>query len=272
MILWNSMRNGGYILTIHLLDKLDLIAYNRKLNYHLAEAEKDYMLTLVLKIIYDSELKNMLIFKGGTAIHHCYLPQLRFSENIDFTSINKEIKLQDIRNILLAYNFFDIEKEYTSNATLKIEHLKYTGPLKQPNSLKIEIDRTQNVYCKPKQLSYSNVWNIDFKVNVMDEREICAEKIRAMAERSRYRDFYDLYFLFNNYNIKQEEVFETISKKEIREPIKKCNIIRNFKRAKQELNISKTGIFYKKEVKIAEINELIMKLNFSVISKDNIKC
>ena len=257
-------------MTIHLLDKLDLISYNKKLNYSLAEAEKDYMIAIVLKIIYSSVLKNGLVFKGGTAIHHSYLPQLRFSEDIDFTNIGEKIKLQEIKNILLPYKFITIKKEYLSKNTLKIERLKYIGPLGQANSIKIEIDQTQNVFCKPKHLAYSNVWNINFKVNIMDKKEICAEKIRAMSERSRYRDFYDLYWLFNSYKIKQEEVFKIISKKEIRESIKKDNIIKNFERAVQELSIKKTNISYKREVKNMEIEKLIKDLDFSIITK-NIK-
>jgi predicted nucleotidyltransferase component of viral defense system len=71
-------------MTIDLLTKEQPQAINRAtLKYSGAEAEKDYFLAVVSKVINESELKNKIVFKGGTAIHHCYLPQMRFSEDLD---------------------------------------------------------------------------------------------------------------------------------------------------------------------------------------------
>ena len=54
------------------LTKRELEVINRKkLGYPLAIAEKDYFLAIVSKIIYDSSLRDKLVFKGGTALHHC---------------------------------------------------------------------------------------------------------------------------------------------------------------------------------------------------------
>jgi predicted nucleotidyltransferase component of viral defense system len=70
-----------------LLTRQQLELLNRRtLRYPLAIAEKDYFLALALTIIADSPLKDSLVFKGGTALHHCYLPQHRFSEDLDFSS------------------------------------------------------------------------------------------------------------------------------------------------------------------------------------------
>ena len=60
---------------------------NRKtLRYPLQIAEKDYFLALVMLIISQSNLREKLVFKGGTALQHCYLGQYRFSEDLDFSS------------------------------------------------------------------------------------------------------------------------------------------------------------------------------------------
>jgi predicted nucleotidyltransferase component of viral defense system len=42
--------------------------------------KKDYFLAVTSKIIFDSNIKDRLVFKGGTALYHVYLPQLIFSE------------------------------------------------------------------------------------------------------------------------------------------------------------------------------------------------
>ena len=78
-----------------LLTKQELSLKNKRtLKYDLMTAEKDYFLAVVSKIIYDSELSQKIVFKGGTAIHHCYLPQSRFSEDLDFSSLDMAITLE----------------------------------------------------------------------------------------------------------------------------------------------------------------------------------
>ena len=63
------MPDGGYTLTVRLLTKSDLSLLNkRSLRYKLTDAEKDYLLTVVSKIIYDSSLRDKIVFKGGTGI------------------------------------------------------------------------------------------------------------------------------------------------------------------------------------------------------------
>src|SRR3989339_2140804 len=212
-----------------MITRQQLEIINRKtLKYPLHIAEKDYFLTLVLQIITQSALKNTLIFKGGTALHHIYLEQYRFSEDLDFSTNQKPVGLEAVRNIFAGTEYLSIHKDYLSDATAKIEKLQYVGPLIQPNSLKVEIDVLQNVLLPPKILTYHNVWGVDFTVSVMDIKEICAEKIRAMSGRARYRDFYDTYLLLEKYRLDLDEVVSYVRQKEIRQPITKANIQTNW--------------------------------------------
>ena len=74
-------------------------------------------------------------------------------------------------------------------------------------------------------MEYKNNYGIKTKVRVMDIREICAEKIRTISDRARYRDFYDLTMIFRNFKINLEETICLIKQKEIRQPItKKINV------------------------------------------------
>ena len=52
--------------------------------------EKDYVLTWVLHAIAASPLQDKLAFKGGTAIKKMYVPEYRFSEDLDFTVLASE--------------------------------------------------------------------------------------------------------------------------------------------------------------------------------------
>jgi predicted nucleotidyltransferase component of viral defense system len=249
------------------LSRPQLEIINRKtLNYPLHLAEKDYFLALVLQIISGSSLGETLIFKGGTALHHCYIDQLRFSEDLDFSSNRKNLSLDDVRGIFAGFDFLAIKKDYVSGATIKIERLQYSGPLVHPNSLKVEIDFLQNVLLPPKVLKYNNLWGLDFAVRVMDEREICAEKIRAMSDRARYRDFYDLLLLNEAYRIDLPEVVSYIKQKEIRQPITKANIFHNWGIVVSQKTEERNRVFYARTIDDSLIENLVEQLPFEEIT------
>ena len=244
-----------------LLTKDELRRINLKtLKYPLAVAEKDYFLTLVSKIIYDSPLRNKLVFKGGTAIYHTWLEQYRFSEDLDFTSLDPNINSDEVKNILEAPDFLSVKKDYTSKATIKIEKLQYQGSLGLPNCLKVEIDFMQNVVLPAKSLKYKNVWGVKTKVNAMDIREICAEKIRASSDRARYRDFYDLFMILQNFDLDLSEVIDLIKQKEIRKPIIQESILKNLAFALEHKEHEMQEIYYFRAVEDAAILEMADKL------------
>ncbi len=244
-----------------MLTRQQLEIINKKsLKYPLQVAEKDYLLALVLQIITDSKIGKTLTFKGGTAIHHCYLEQSRFSEDLDFSSNQQAVALDEVRKIFADVNYLQIKKDYFSEATIKIERLQYTGPLVQPNFLKVEIDFFQNVILPTKTLLYKNVWGLEFDISVMDIREICAEKIRAMSDRARYRDFYDLYLILDTHNIDLAEVVELINRKEIRRSITKSSIDKNWKIVLTQKAKEMQQIYYSRQVSDADIEKMIRSL------------
>ena len=212
-------------------------------------------------------MKDRLIFKGGTALHHVYLPQLRFSEDLDFSSNATKIELDEIRNLFSKIDFLEIKKDFISEATIKIEKLQYTGPLIQPNFLKVEIDFLQNVVLPPLEMDYENNYGIKTKVRVMDIREITAEKIRAMSDRVRYRDFYDFAMIVKSLIIDIDEVLKLVRQKEVRKTISKENILNNWQLARQEKHKDLNSIRYTKELSNEEIEEELDKLKFEAIYK-----
>ena len=108
--------------------------------------------------------------------------------------------------------------------------------------------------------------NLDFYVQIMDEREICAEKVRAMSDRARYRDFYDLFLLTKTYRIDLLEVVSYLSRKEIRKPITKANILRNWSIVGTQKAVEMSQIYYSREIDDAQIENLIYQLPFVEVS------
>ena len=251
-------------MNIPIITRQQLEIINRKtLKYPLHIAEKDYFLALVMQIISKASLGKNLVFKGGTAIHHCYLEQYRFSEDLDFSSKQRTITLIEMRKMFTGIDCLNIKKDYLSGATVKIEKLQYIGPLVQPNFLKVEIDFLQNVLLPSQIVTYQNVWGLDFKVFAMDMKEICAEKIRAMSDRARYRDFYDLYLLWEKYQPDLNEIIGYVKQKEIRKPITKTNIKNNWLVVGTQKNLEMNQIYYSRKIDDEQIKTMIDNLPFT---------
>ena len=64
-----------------------------KLSYRLKIAdkiiEKDYVLTWLLIGLSNTNLKDEIVFKGGTAIRKAYFKNYRYSQDLDFTLVTK---------------------------------------------------------------------------------------------------------------------------------------------------------------------------------------
>jgi len=249
-----------------MLTRQQLEILNRKtFRYPLEIAEKDYMLALVLQLMSRSPLGEKLVFKGGTCLHHCYLEQQRFSEDLDFSAGQQSISFDEVREIFTKVDYLTVKKHYQSKATIKIERLLYTGPLGFPNSIKVDIDVLQNVILPVQEMTYLTVWGIEFPVRVMDIREICAEKIRAMSDRARYRDFFDFYLILKNNKIDLQEISNYIRQKEIRNPITKTNMLQNWGITRAQKELEEKVIFYSQPIQDSLIEDLIQNLPFDVI-------
>jgi predicted nucleotidyltransferase component of viral defense system len=210
-------------------------------------------------------LGEKIVFKGGTAIHHCYLPQHRFSEDLDFTSLDKNLQMEEVVETLEATGDFVVKKKYESPATLKIERLMYSGILDQPGAIKVEIDRKQNVALPAVERKYENVWGVEATIKTMAVDEIVAEKVRTTANRVRYRDFYDLYLLLEEPDTNLEDALELLQEKEIRAVVSTAAITTNWQAAKADAANEKRKIHFTRAVADEAIEEMIQRFAFAPI-------
>jgi len=189
----------------------------RKQKLSLGNAEKDYLLDLVLRSIAQHYL-NTLIFKGGTCLYKFHaLP--RFSEDLDFSGI-KMIDINDfIKNIIK-----DLEKE----GVYAVEHhrkepynsvlitLQVKGPLLSGNpssfaSVGIDINFKSEVVLPIEQKKYVSIYPDIGEISIfgMKPEEMSAEKIRALLTRFKARDLFDIYFLINQDIWASSELIQT---------------------------------------------------------------
>ena len=237
----------------------------RTLTYPLDIAEKDYYLATAIKLISESTLGSRLVFKGGTALHHCYLPQYRFSEDLDFTSLVPEMASETVVTMLESTDEFSVRKQFESPATIKIQRLWFAGILSQPGAIKVEIDRKQNVVLPPVQRPYRNVWGIEALVSTMHIEEITAEKVRATATRARYRDFYDLFLLQEHPEVDIARAIRLLQQKEIRARVGPEDMMTNWQQARREASDDLRTIHTSRTINDEEIDQMLGQLQFDPI-------
>lgn len=175
------------------------------------------------------------------------------------------VTLDTVTTALEEGGLFQVRKQFVSPATIKIERLRYAGILDQPGAIKVEIDNLQNVVLPPQSLTYRNTWSIAIELPVMDIREIVAEKLRAASQRARYRDFYDLFLIIEQYAPDMEEVVQLLRQKEVRQPITAEGIQENWSRSAQEFAEGADLIHYSRVLAERDVDQLVKRLYFAPI-------
>jgi predicted nucleotidyltransferase component of viral defense system len=180
------------------LDEKEIIKKGRSLGINnIGFIAKDYINEILLYLI--SQKFNNLIFKGETALFKFFgLP--RFSEDLDFTIIGKinlkqlENQIKKLKNWGFNFDYKSTEKEKSIKILIKVKDF-----IVRNIALKLEIDlsKREEVFNYKPLMYFGNYENLSFVINVMQEKEILAEKVRAIISRNRARDVFDLWFLLN---------------------------------------------------------------------------
>jgi uncharacterized protein len=188
-----------------------------------AVIERDYVLAWLLTGLAGHPLREVLAFKGGTALRRCWFKDYRFSEDLDFTltrSITLEAILAGLAEIFAAVEAtcglaitFDREDRH-SHQNSHTFYLRYQGPLPTANDVKVDITINE-VLCFPLQdrpihRTYESFSDLPEGPTVMvyDIKEIVVEKLLAMSDRARNepRDLYDLWYLFSATDLRVAEM------------------------------------------------------------------
>lgn len=167
--------------------------------------EKDYLQATLLQYIYSNSYN--LVFKGGTCLAKIYGLD-RFSEVLDF-DIGDENTSTANRDITKAINLFkltyvcNIHEVRSRNISHTLELRNIKGPLFDISGiyqkLKIEVNLNERPVLEPVSHFYAPQY-LDIKkfaIRSLDVEEIAAEKIRAIMQRRKARDIYDLYYIIN---------------------------------------------------------------------------
>lgn len=166
----------------------------------LEQIEQDLVICRALVELFNDEfLASHLAFRGGTALHKLYLsPQPRYSEDIDFVQIKAEPIKETIIRISNALSFLGkpVIKQKANNNTLVFRFDSEILPV-VPIRLKVETNCREHfdvlglTYI---EFSVQNQWfSGNCKTTTYKLEELLGTKLRALYQRRKGRDLYDLY-------------------------------------------------------------------------------
>jgi predicted nucleotidyltransferase component of viral defense system len=197
-----------------------------------AVLEQDYCLSWFLVGLSGTILRDTLAFKGGTAIKKCFIPDYRFSEDLDFT-LRNDVSFEHIQEqfdqaftyvqqasgIRLTISRIDRHPHENSHSFF----MAYEGPLPGGTRKEVKVDITIRerlvfpIEERPVLKTYEEYADLPdgAVIGVYTLHEIAAEKIVAIFDpaRNEPRDLYDLWHLVSHDFSKPRELTGAVGRK-----------------------------------------------------------
>ena len=211
-----------------MISRQEILDFSREFGLTANIIEKDYLLGWILGgISQHSELGSEWVFKGGTCLKKCYFETYRFSEDLDFTIKNADHCNQEfLKNAFKEVADWVYEKvgieipkelvyfEIYRNPRGKLSaqgRISYRGPLQRGGDLprvKLDLTNDEILVLDPASREvhhpYSDRPEEGFHIHCYCFEELFAEKIRALGERLRPRDLYDVIHLYRHDGIRPD--------------------------------------------------------------------
>lgn len=222
-----------------MIPKQEIMALAAELQLQAHVVEKDYALGWLLAgIAAHPSIGDQWVFKGGTCLKKCYFETYRFSEDLDFTlkdaehldetflaSVFEEVSewIYDACGLQLPPEARKFEVFTNPRGTPSAQgRLGYRGPLGRagdPPRIKLDLATDEILVLDPVQRPvhhpYSDMPADGIHVLSYSFEEVFAEKMRALAERQRPRDLYDVIHLYRRQDLQPDRalVRSTLARK-----------------------------------------------------------
>ncbi len=205
-----------------MIDRQEILDFSQELGLAPDVVEKDYVLGWLLAgIANHAELAPVWLFKGGTCLKKCCFETYRFSEDLDFTIIDPDHIAEPFLRSAFAsvtewiYDQAGIEMppdaisfEVYQNPRGKPSvqgKLGYRGPRQRRGSMpriKLDLTNDERIVLDPSLRDvhhpYSDKPKEGIQVTCYAYEELFAEKLRALTERLRPRDLYDVIHFYRH--------------------------------------------------------------------------
>jgi len=171
-----------------------------------SQVEQDLVIErAIVQIFSDPFLKENLAFRGGTALHKLFLkPQVRYSEDIDLV----QIKEGPIKPILVAIRkqlaFLGTKRKVKQNVNMNTVTYRFESEIPPIINLRLKIE----INCREHFTVFGfqeaghkveNGWySGECKIKTYKLEELLGTKLRALYQRSKGRDLFDLFYALKN--------------------------------------------------------------------------
>jgi len=178
-----------------------------------AQVEQDLVIEkALLQLFSDPFLQKQLAFRGGTALHKLFLkPQVRYSEDIDLVQIKAEPIKGTLSAIRKQLGFLGkpTVKQKANNNTMVYRFESEMPPLVNLR-LKIEINCREHFSVLGYNMiehTIENTWaKGSCKLVSYEPEEMLGTKLRALYQRKKGRDLFDLYHALSNLKLDTEKL------------------------------------------------------------------
>lgn len=203
-----------------MIGRAEMLEFAAQLSLRPDIVEKDYVLGWMLAAIgQHPEASQTWVFKGGTCLKKVHFETYRFSEDLDFTlldghQVEQGVLLRILREI--ATRVYDLSGVRIPPDQIRVEvflnprgrqsaeaRLYYLGPIARTGStpaIRFDLTADEIMVLPPERRRIVHPYSDDpedgITVLCYPFAEVFAEKIRALGERCRPRDLYDVVHLF----------------------------------------------------------------------------
>lgn len=228
-----------------MIKKDEIEAKAQEFDLHTANVERDYVFGWLLAGIYTvSNLKDILILKGGNCFRKGYFANTRFSNDLDFSTqsaidenfLHQELNrvcdfTQDASGVIFEKDRNKVEEKYTIDKERKVYQAKlyfkdfYGNPDSITISVRLDVTQYDKIYL-PLQTRflihpYSDTNECRTEIKCVKLEELLATKLKCLLQRRHSNDLYDfVYSIFINkeIDVNRSEIAKTFLKKTIFEP------------------------------------------------------
>lgn len=179
-----------------------------------AQVEQDLIICrLLVELFLNPIIQHNLLFRGGTALHKLFLgPPVRYSEDLDFVQ-KKPVPIGPVLTAIhrvcdpLLGNPRTRQKE---DSVMLIYRADSEIPPAMPLRIKIEVNTREHFAVFPIRIKTYQVQSRWFsgecKVNTYSLEELLATKLRALYQRKKGRDLFDLWYGLTKGGAKPEKI------------------------------------------------------------------
>lgn len=177
------------------------------------QVEQDLLLSrAMIEIANDSLLGDELVLRGGTAFHKLFLPEpYRYSEDLDFVRTTTG----GIGDVMKRLTYLGSELGFEIRTKMGIYpkvFWRFAFEDGTPGKIKLEINTYERSPMMPLAMREHRVENPFYSgsaaVPTFQAEELVATKLRALYQRKKGRDLYDLWLALTVLELRPEKIAE----------------------------------------------------------------